>query len=127
MKKLLIILLATGLALSVSAQKFQHGGQSYHGRSRVVISSGVYSPYPYYGSYYGYPFYPYPYNYYYAGRPTKLELKIEDIKNDYREKIWSARHDKSLPRKERVKNVHRLKHDRDQAINQAKRNYYKMK
>ena len=127
MKKLLIILLATGLALCVSAQKFYHGGRPYYGRSRVVISSGIYSPYPYYGSYYGYPFYPYPHDYYYMGRPTKLELKIEDIKNDYGEKIWSARHDKSLPRKERRKNVHLLKHERDQAIIQAKRDYYKMR
>ena len=125
MKKLWIILMATGLALSVSAQKSRYGGRPYYGRSRVVISSGVYSPYFSYG--YGYPFYSYPYDYYYGGRPTKLELKIEDIKNDYGDKIWSARHDKSLPGKERRKNVHLLKHERDQAIIQAKRDYYKMK
>ena len=126
MKKLLIILLATGLVLGASAQKFHRGGRPYYGRSRVIISSGIYSPYPYYGSYFGYPFYPYN-DYYYMGRPTKLELKIEDIKNDYQDRIWSARHDQSLPRKERRKNIHRLKHERDQAIIQAKRDYYKMK
>ena|SRR5882757_4727637 len=122
MKKLLIILVASGLAISASAQRYSHGGGYYRGRSHVIISTGVYSPYSPYG-YYGYPFYPYPYGY--AERPTRLELKIEDIRNDYQDKIWSARHDNTLSRRERKTTVHRLKHERDQAIIDARRNYYK--
>ncbi|MDP4263814.1 MAG: hypothetical protein Q8941_14900 [Bacteroidota bacterium] len=122
MKKLLIILAVSGLAISASAQRFSHGGGRYYGRSRVVISTGIYAPYYPYG-YYGYPFYAYPYGY--MERPTRLELKIEDIRNDYQDKIWSARHDKSLSRKERKETVHRLKQERDQAIIDARRNYYK--
>ena len=119
MKKLVAILILTGLVMTASAQKFYRGG--YHSRPRVIVSAGVYSPfYPYYG----YPFYPYPYATY-RDRPTRLDMKIDDIRNDYREKIWSARHDKSLSRQERKKTVHELKHDRDQAITDAKRNYYK--
>ena len=126
MKKILIILLTTALALSASAQKVYYGGRPYYGRSRVVISTGLYRSYPLYG-YYGYPYYPYPYDYYYMGRPTRLELKIDDIKNDYQDRIWSARHDKTIPRKQRKENIHRLKHERDEAIIQAKRDYYKTK
>jgi hypothetical protein len=119
MKKLLIIMLSLTMALGASAQHFYH--------SHVVVVGG-YSPYYYnYGPfypYYGYPYYPYPY-YGYAYRPTKLDLKIEDIRNDYQEKIWAAKHDKSLPHKERRQQVRRLKHDRDEAIINARRNYYR--
>ena len=48
---------------------------------------------PYYRPYWYDPFYrpyrAYRYDYY---RPTKLDLQIEDIKNDYDDKIWSVRH-----------------------------------
>lgn len=126
MKKLLIILLATGLAFSASAQKFSHGGRFY-GRSHVVVSPGIYAPfYSYYGYDYGYPFYPYS-SFGYMERPTRLDLKTADIKNDYQDKIWSARHDKNLTRKERKSTIQQLKHERDEAIIQAKRNYYKTK
>lgn len=123
MKKLLIIVLVSGFALSSSAQRFSHGGV-YYGRPRVYVSTGFYAPfYPYYGyGLFGYPFYPY---YGYGERPTKLGLQIEDIKNDYRDKIISARQDKSISRKERKKIIQKLKHDRDQAIINARRNYYK--
>jgi hypothetical protein len=122
MKKLIIIVLAAGLALSASAQKFGHRGV-YYARPRIVVTSGVFSPfYPYYGN----PFYPYP-SYGYMHRPTRLDLKIEDIKNDYKDKIWSAKHDNSLTRKERKNTVHELRHERDEAIIQAKRDYYKPK
>jgi len=123
MKKLLIILAVTGLAFSASASPVIRGGRYYHSRPHVIVSAGIYSPfYPYYS----YPFYPYPVVGYPA-RPTKLELKIEDIQNDYKDKIWSARHDKSLSRQERKSTVQELKHERDQAIIDTKKNYYKMK
>ena len=124
MKKLLIILLiVTGVSVSASAQHRYYGYRSYP-RSHVVVSVGR-PIYPYYG-YSGYydPFY-YPYRSGYYLRPSQLDLKIEDIRNDYQDKIWSAKNDNSLSRAERKRIVHRLKYERDQAINQAKRNYYR--
>jgi hypothetical protein len=52
-------------------------------------------------------------------------MKIEDIKTDYKDRIWSARHDETLNSKERKAEVHRLKNERDQAIQDLKLNYYK--
>ena len=121
MKKLLIILLIiTGMSFSASAQHRYYGYRSYP-RSHVVVSVGR-PMYPYYG-YYD-PFY-YPYGPGYYLRPSRLELKIEDIQNDYNDRIWSAKHDNSLSKAERKRRVHQLKHERDLAINQAKRNYYR--
>jgi hypothetical protein len=56
--------------------------------------------------------------------PSKLALQIEDIKNDYNEKIQAAKDDKSMTRKERRTRVRELKHDRDAAVTQAQRDYY---
>ena len=118
-----MIVLAAGLALSASAQKYAYRSGFYR-RPHVMISTGLYSPfYPYYG-YYGYPYYPYG-TLGYRERPTRLTMEIEDIHNDYQDKIWSARHDKSLSRQERKKTIHELKHERDQAISDSRRNYYK--
>ncbi|MFT3700781.1 MAG: hypothetical protein QM802_00300 [Agriterribacter sp.] len=127
MKKLIVVLFAMGLATGVFAQKVIRGG-GVRVISRPVIAVGAYSPfYSFgYGSLWGYPYgYPYygynnPYN-----RPTKLDLQIADIKNDYQQKISSVKSDKSIARSERRKIVRDLKHDRDQEIIEAKRNYYK--
>jgi hypothetical protein len=118
MKKLLIILLSLTITVSASAQ--------FHHAHVVVVGGGYYgSYYPYYGAYYGfgypYPYYPY---YGYGYRPTRLDLKIEDIQNDYKEKIWAAKHDEGLPHKERRAEVRRLKKERDDAILNARKNYY---
>ena len=130
MKKLMVIVVALGLAFGASAQRFGHGyggGHVYVAPPRVSVGIGLgYSPFysPYYAPF-GY--YPYGYNNVYSRpyRPTKLEMKIEDIKNDYKDKIYSAKHDTSLTRKERRQTVHQLRSERDQAINDLKRNYYK--
>ncbi|MEI9946653.1 MAG: hypothetical protein WDN26_20825 [Chitinophagaceae bacterium] len=120
MKTVLIIIFASALSISASAQKFGSRPMYHPVRSHVVISTGIYAPYsPYYG-YYGFP-YSYPM---YAPRPTRLELKIDDIRNDYQDKIWSAKHDKTISRKEKRATVHELKHERDKAVIDAKRNYY---
>jgi hypothetical protein len=124
MKKLLIIVAVLGLTAAANAQ---HVVGRYHYARPRVYTGGYYAPfYPYY---YGYsPFYPYPpfgYPNNYDSRPSKMSLKIEDIRNDYQDKIWSARHDTNLPRKERRQKVHELKHQRDQEIADLKRNYYK--
>ena len=126
MKKLMVIVVALGLAFGASAQRghgfSRGGGRVIIAGPRVGIGFGYspfYSPFGYYP--YGYP---YGYNNGY-GRPSKLQLQVNDIKNDYADKIWSAQHDTNLSRKERRNEVHQLKVERDQAINDAKRNYYK--
>jgi len=115
MKKLLIIVVALTIAVSVSAQGHYrwHGGYG----SRIVVVGGYAPYYPYYD-----PFY---YPRYYQVRPTKLDMKIEDIQYEYSEKIKAARHDKGIPRKERRAEIRELKHEREQAIMDAKRSYYR--
>lgn len=137
MKKLLLVfglflLLATG----VSAQRFYHGGGHYYARPRVSVGIGIgpYFPsYPYYGysPYFGYPPYGYGYGYGYGGgygsrysRPTKLDLQIQDIRNEYNDRIWQVKHDKRVKRRERKKRVHALEVERDRAIIQAEKDYY---
>jgi hypothetical protein len=124
MKKLLIVMISLALAGTVSAQRFSHGGGVYY-HPRVIVTGGFY---PYYGFGFG-PFYPYsPYGYGYGygyNRPSKMAMQIVDVKNDYKDKIWSAKHDTSLTRKERRMKVHELKVQRDNAIEDIKRNYYK--
>jgi hypothetical protein len=131
MKKILLMLFTVGLVLSASAQ---HGGiRGGHGGVRIVSPRisviGGYGPYLGYGYGFGYnPFYGYPGYYpgmYRSGRSSKLDLQVEDIKLDYKDRIWSARHDTDLSRKERRVKVHELKHERDDAVINAKRNYYK--
>ena len=123
MKTLTIIICALGLTLSASAQKVVHVAP-HMARPRVVVGLGAYSYYPW--SFYN-PFYGYPpaYGYGYYHRPTKLDLELQDIQNDYKDRICSARHDNGLSRHDRRVKVHELKHERDDAIIQAKKDYYK--
>ncbi len=123
MKKLLIVMLALALAGTASAQRFSHVG-GFYGGSHVIVTGGYY---PYYGVGFGFnPFFPYyPYGSPYYNRPSRLDLQIQDIKNDYKDKIWSAKHDTSITRKERREKVHELKVQRDNEINDLKKNYYK--
>jgi hypothetical protein len=129
MKKLLIILFSLGLSVAASAQHVRGGG--YHGGVRRVVvvpsySIGVGAFAPYYGyGFYNPWFYGYPYGYNNSPRPSKLDLKIEDINNDFKDKKWSVKHDESLSRKERKEKIHELKVDRDQQILDTKKNYYK--
>jgi|SRR5579871_2191868 len=120
MKKIMIIMLALGLAISASAQRFSHGGV-YYSRPRVIVTGGFYAPfYPFYSPFY----YPYP-GYGYGYRPTKLDMQIHDIKADYADRIYSVKQDKSLTRKERRQKIHDLRVQRDQEVENAKRNFYK--
>lgn len=127
MKTALIVICALGFTLSASAQKVVRVAP--HPRTHVSVGVGLgygygYSPYaPYWYN----PWYAYPpgYGYGYRSRPTKLDLQIQDINNDYKDKIWSARHDESLSHKQRRQEVHDLKHQRDNDILQAKKDYYK--
>ena len=128
MKKLMVIVVALGLAMGASAQRFGHGFGGGHAYIAPRVSVGVGLGYsPFYYSPFGYYPYGYGYNNVYGRsyRPSKLDMKIQDIKNDYEDKIYSAKHDTSLTRKERRQTVHQLRSQRDQAINDLKRNYYK--
>jgi hypothetical protein len=127
MKTALIVICALGLTLSASAQKVVRVAP--HPRTHVSVGVGFgggYGYYPYSPYWYN-PWYAYPPGpgYYRSSRPTKLDLEIQDINNDYKDKIWSARHDESLSRKQRRQAVHDLKHQRDNEILQAKKDYYK--
>jgi hypothetical protein len=123
MKKLLVVIfLVGGFTLASNAQKGVARVYVYH--PRVIVGLGAYSPfYPYYGfgyaPYFGYPWYGYP------NRPSKMEMEIEDIRNDYRDKIKSAKADKTLTKEERKEAVKNLKKERDQEIADLKKNYYK--
>src|SRR6185295_456258 len=126
MKKLFVVVLSTMMVITTSAQykgggHYRGGGGYYHPHTRVIVGlgAGYYSPfyYPYY------PFYPNTYGY--PVRPSRLELKIEDIRADYKDRIYSVRHDKSLSKSERKGMIHQLKSDREMAIHDAQSNYYK--
>jgi hypothetical protein len=125
MKKILVVAFSMIFATGLMAQRAHITGGYYY-RPHVVVGLGAYAPfYPYYG--FGYsPFFPYaPYGYGYGYRPSKLTVKVEDIKNDYRDKIHSAKKDTSLTHVERKEKVHELKQARDKEINDLKKNYYK--
>ena len=121
MKKSLVILIFSVCCLGASAQHGHIGGGYYY-RPRLIIGVGAYMPFfPYFG--YGYnPFYPYPG---YGYRPSKLTMKIDGIKADYRDKIHSAKTNADLTHQQKKEVVRALKHQRDQAIDDLKRNYYK--
>ncbi|HSU49855.1 MAG TPA: hypothetical protein VLJ41_04680 [Segetibacter sp.] len=154
MKKLLIVLLISGLGLAVNAQpkinrafrggglsEGVRGGGSYKGkveyvRPRVTVVAPVAPVYPYYSYGLGYrysplysPFYS-PFNDPFYGqryrdeRPSQLDLQIEDIKNEYKYKIDNVKDDKSLSKDERKQKVRDLKHEREDQIIDAKKSYY---
>jgi hypothetical protein len=127
MKKIIAILLLAVTVQSASAMvpngpvRGFHGGGYYHPRTTVVVGGGFYNPYfsPFY---YGYP---YPYTAVVPYQPTKLDMQIANIRNDYADKIESVKMDKDLTGKERRAQVREFKRERDQAILEAKRDYYK--
>ena len=128
MKKLFLILFSLGLTIGASAQKYYHGGYHYYSHPRVIVSGGAFVPFYPFG--FGYPYLGYPYGmppYNYGSRPTRLDMQIEDIKRDYSYKIYSARQDKTLSHSERKETIRELKHERDDAIDNAKSSYYKTK
>ncbi len=131
MKQLMVIVVALGLTMGASAQRFGHGGfgggHVYIAPPRVAVGVGLGYGFGYSPFYSPYGYYPYGYGSGYGRsyRPSKLQVQIEDIKNDYNDRIYSAKHDDSISRKERRNTVHQLKVERDKAINDAKRDYYK--
>ncbi len=138
MKRLIIVLFSIGLTLGTFAQPkigggFRGGGiregGMYHTRPHVTVIAPYRNVSPYYGLGYGYRYSPF-YDQFYLyrrveSRPSQLDLQIEDIKNDYGYQISSVKHDESLSKDERKQKVRDLKHQREDAIIEAKKNYYK--
>jgi hypothetical protein len=133
-QRLFILLFSLGLAFSASAQRFGgHGGVAfghggyygggYYPRTYVGVGFGLGYPFGYYPYGYGPWGYP-PYYYGYGAMPTQLELQIKDIKNDYDQQIKDVRHDKALARSEKRQKIDQLKADRDNAVVQARHDYF---
>jgi hypothetical protein len=134
MKRIFAILLSLGLAFGASAQHGHIGGGGfYHGGGHVVVvprayvgvGFGVGYPWGYPYSWYGPWYAPYPPYYYgYGAMPSQLELQVRDIRRDYDQQIKDVKHDKSLTRQERSARVDQLKQDRENAIVQARHDYF---
>ena len=125
MKKLLTMVTAMCIVMAVSAQHGRGGG----GGGRVVTpSAGIGFGYsPFYYSPFGYSPFGFPYDYNGYRHESKLDMKVDDIKADYNDKIKSAKHDSAISKDERKKIVKQLKADRDRDIHDLKANYYKRK
>ncbi|MEP6747504.1 MAG: hypothetical protein ABJB86_07245 [Bacteroidota bacterium] len=125
MKKIITIAVAVGLTMAVAAQHGLNRGRIYIGVPAYSYGLGYV---PFYYSPFGYYPFGYPYGYRNGYRiSSRLQVEVDDIKNDYSDKIKSAKHDTSLSKDERKKIVHQLKMDRDKAVYDAKVNYYKPK
>src|SRR5215469_9131028 len=113
--KLFLVLLSLSVAFGASAQRgghavvvghggYYHGGY-YHGGWYPRTYVGVGFGYPWWGWGYGWygPWYgPYPAYYYgYGAMPNQLELQVQDIRNEYKDKIKDVKHDKALSHRER--------------------------
>ena len=139
MKQFIGLLVATGLALGASAQKTKinesilHASRPSNAKTRVVVVSPVYGGWysPYYSRFNRWGYDPFGYYPYYGFRsasvdvPTELDLEIAKIRNDYGHEISEIRHDKSISKAERKQKIRDLKHERENAIIDAKADYYK--
>ncbi|WP_207496939.1 hypothetical protein [Aridibaculum aurantiacum] len=140
MKYLIVTVLAFGLAASAEAQnKVRSTAPS---RARVVVAAPVVPAWgmgmgmgfgwgparwsPFYSPFYD-PFY----DPYYRGRmvqsrvPSELQLKLDEIVNEYDYRISSTRNDNSLSGKERRQKIRELRYQKEGALIDAKRNYLK--
>jgi hypothetical protein len=123
MKTIVMFCIAVVITASASAQKYSRPRYPQP-RTRTSISVGIGAPYysPYYSPFYRpYPYYGIPI----YSRPTRLENEIADIKADYNDRIWSAKHDNSLSKSDRKAEVRRLKSERDRAIRDAEYSYHR--
>lgn len=57
-------------------------------------------------------------------KPGELDPEIERINRDYQHEISTVRHDKSLSKSERRKEIRNLRHERQDAIIDAKEDCY---
>jgi len=135
MKNILMMILGLGLTLGATAAqpKLANGGGRFIGGSRpakviVVRPSYGYYPYrfgyynPFYSPFYGYGAYYSPYAF--QRTPSKLDLEIDQINNDYHHEIAEVRHDKTLSKSERKDKIRDLRHEKQSSIIDAKKGYY---
>ena len=125
MKTIVMVCLAVVITTAASAQKYNRYRYPQP-RVRTSISVGIGSPYysPYRSPFYrSYPYYSTPTPVY--TRPSGLDMEIADIKADYNDRIWSARHDRSLSKSERKAEIRRLKSERDRAVRDAEYSYHR--
>src|SRR5215203_554762 len=118
MKTILMLCLAFVITASASAQKnspYRYSRPRTHASVSIGIGGGyspyyspLYRPYPYYST----PIYSTPV----YSRPSRLDMEISDIKAEYNDRIWSARHNNSLSKSERKSEIRRLKSERDRAV-----------
>lgn len=118
------------VALTLSAGAFaQKGGRGF--RTRVFVTPAYGYGFNYGYPLFGYPYFGYPYAYgfspYAYGRMSsyKLNAQINAVKSEYRYKIKAARKDKSVSSAQRKQNVLQLKSERENAIGNVQKNYYK--
>lgn len=134
MKKIFVIAVISMMALTASAQRISHssGLHYFAPATRVYIvpsvgfGYGFGYGYPFLGyPFMGYPFMGYPPYPYYGSRriPAQLNMQIQDIKNEYHDKIKATRKDKSISRAERKKQIRNLKSEEDKEILDATMNY----
>ncbi|HVY76320.1 MAG TPA: hypothetical protein VG890_15935 [Puia sp.] len=133
MKKLMMMVLSLGLVLGAAAQR-GHAVAAYHAPTyyvrpsvRVGFGFGYYpafAPYGFYSPYYWTPYGPFYYPYASASRPSKLSMKVQDIKNDYADRIYSVKQDTRLTHKERRQKIRELKKERDKAVDDEIANYH---
>lgn len=131
MKRLLTALFALGITVSALAggthPKVATNMHFSSPRITVVRVIPSYAFRPYYNYGFGYnPFYSPFYHSRRFGyeRPTELDLQIEKISSDYQHEISTVRHDKTLSKSERRKEIRDLRHERKDAIINAKEDYY---
>jgi hypothetical protein len=125
MKKLIIIMLAVLVTTAASAMPVARISGGHHGGwhrppRTVIVGGGWYSPW--YGpwGFYGYPWYPTA-----PTPPSRLDLQLSTIRVNYGDKIKSVRMDKDLNRQARREKIKDLKTQREHAIIDAKKSFYK--
>ena len=134
MKKILIIAVASIITLTTSAQRISHGSGMHsfaHARRVYIVPSvglglgyGYGYGYPFMGyPFLGYPFMGYPPYYGYRRVPAQLNMQIQEIKNEYHDKIKATRKDKSISKTERKQQIRNLKSEKDKEILNATMDY----
>jgi ABC-type transport system substrate-binding protein len=134
MKRWMVVMLALSLTLGAAAQTIKSPRSYYPQRARVIRVAPVVR-YPFYGGMglgFGYGFNPYGFyspmwNYprVIETTPSALSLQLEDINNEYQYKIKSTRKDKTLAKQDRKQKLRELRHQREDAIIEAKKSFYK--
>jgi hypothetical protein len=131
MKKLVFLVVSLGLAFGVSAQRsVKSPARNPRPPQKVVVVRNyppMFSPYFGFGSPFGFsrfgnrfydPFRPQP-------RPSRLDMEIQDIQHEYRDRVASVRSDKDLSRRERRQRVKELKNERDRIVSETRSDYHK--